>query len=210
MVAIASARSLTTRLRLDSSGSTRQVQLPAHEGGIEGRRRLCAMWQARPMSLPEALTTESATFRLRRTTLDDVPAAVDLIANDPLGRTREILSGDLTPYRQAFHAIDSDPAHLLVVAVDDADAVVGTMQLIFIPGLARQGALRAQIEAVHVREDCRSLGLGRAMMTWAIDEARRRGCALVQLTSHKKRTDAHRFYARLGFEESHEGFKLVL
>ncbi|WP_051399502.1 GNAT family N-acetyltransferase [Haloechinothrix halophila] len=162
------------------------------------------------MSLPQALTTEPGTFWLRRATLDDVPAVVDLIANDPLGRMREIRSGDLTPYVRSFHAIDSDPAHLLVVAVDDADAVVGTMQLTLIPGLARQGALRAQIETVRVREDCRSLGLGRAMMRWAIDESRRRGCALVQLTSHKKRTYAHRFYARLGFENSHEGLKLVL
>ena len=37
------------------------------------------------------------------------------------------------------------------------------------------------------------------MMQWAIDEARRRGCALVQLTTDKSRTDAHRFYQRLGF-----------
>jgi hypothetical protein len=30
---------------------------------------------------------------------------------------------------------------------------------------------------------------------------------MVQLTSNKKRTDAHRFYERLGFSRSHEGFK---
>lgn len=162
------------------------------------------------MPLPQALTTESATFRLRRATVGDVRAVVELIADDPLGRTRERRSGDLTPYLRAFHAIDSDPAHLLLVAVDDADTVVGTMQLTFIPGLSRQGALRAQIEAARVREDCRSLGVGRAMVEWAIDDARRRGCALLQLTSHKQRTDAHRFYARLGFESSHEGMKLLL
>ncbi len=162
-----------------------------------------------PTPLPYVVTTDSATFQLRRATLDDVPALAELIANDLLGRQREQVD-DLTPYRQAFHAIDSDPAHLLVVAVADDESVVGTMQLTFIPGMARRGALRAQIEAVRVREDCRSLGLGRAMMEWAIDEARRRGCALVQLTSHKRRTEAHRFYARLGFVDSHEGMKLAL
>lgn len=74
------------------------------------------------MSMPQTLTTDSATFRLRRATLDDVPAVVDLIVNDPLARTREILSGDLSPYRQSFHALDNDPAHLLVVAVEAASS----------------------------------------------------------------------------------------
>jgi GNAT superfamily N-acetyltransferase len=84
------------------------------------------------------------------------------------------------------------------------------MQLSFIPGLARRGALRMQIEAVRVDEKYRSQGLGAAMFGWAIDEARRRGCALVQLTTDKTRDDAHRFYDRLGFIASHEGLKLQL
>jgi GNAT superfamily N-acetyltransferase len=97
-----------------------------------------------------------------------------------------------------------------VVATDEQGALAGTMQLTFIPGLARRGALRAQIEAVRVREDLRNQGLGGALFTWAIEEARRRGCALVQLTTDKRRADAHRFYGRLGFTASHEGFKLRL
>jgi GNAT superfamily N-acetyltransferase len=88
--------------------------------------------------------------------------------------------------------------------------VVGTLQLTFIPGMARRGALRAQIEAVRVGEAQRGLGLGREMMLWAIEESRRRGCALVQLTTDKQREAAHRFYARLGFAASHEGMKLAL
>jgi GNAT superfamily N-acetyltransferase len=87
---------------------------------------------------------------------------------------------------------------------------VATLQLSFIPGLARRGALRAQIEAVRVADACRGGGLGAAMMVWAIGEARRRGCALVQLTSDKSRTSAHRFYERLGFVATHEGMKLAL
>ena len=88
--------------------------------------------------------------------------------------------------------------------------MAGTFQLSFLPGLARRGALRAQIEAVRVAAGARGGGLGAAMMTWAIDESRRRGCALVQLTSDKSRTDAHRFYQRLGFTATHEGMKLKL
>ncbi|GAA1347353.1 GNAT superfamily N-acetyltransferase [Arthrobacter roseus] len=92
-----------------------------------------------------------------------------------------------------------------------ADQILaGTMQLSFIPGLARAGALRAQIEAVRVHGQYRSKGLGHAMFQWAIAEARRRGCNLVQLTTDKSRSDAHRFYESLGFIASHEGLKLTL
>jgi len=161
---------------------------------------------------------------LREARKADVPALVALIAADQLGATRDGVrdNADLAAYEQAFAAIDADPAHILLVAefaggsggrpvvASTAGAVVGTMQLSFLPGLARRGALRAQIEAVRVAESERGSGLGAAMMRWAIEESRRRGCALVQLTSDKSRVDAHRFYERLGFVASHEGMKLKL
>jgi GNAT superfamily N-acetyltransferase len=148
---------------------------------------------------------------LRTATEADVAALVDLIAADQLGAARDGVrdATDLAAYTSAFRRIDADPAHLLVVAEADGQ-IVGTMQLSFLPGLARRGALRAQIEAVRVAQSQRGAGLGAAMMGWAIDEARRRGCALVQLTSDKARADAHRFYVRLGFVASHEGMKLAL
>jgi GNAT superfamily N-acetyltransferase len=154
------------------------------------------------------LTADGATYPVRRATSADVRAIVDLIAADQIGATRD--GGDPAPYERAFAAIDADPAQLLVVVTDAADAVVGTLQLTFIPGLARRGGVRAQIEAVRVREDLRGRGLGGALIAWAIDEARRRGCALVQLTSDKRREEAHRLYGRLGFDATHEGFKLRL
>ena len=151
------------------------------------------------------------TPTLRPARIDDVRAIVELLAADQLGATRDGADDDegLEPYRRAFEAIDADPAHLLLVA-ESGGEIVATMQLSFLPGLARRGALRAQIEAVRVRVDQRGSGLGGELMIWAIEEARRRGCALVQLTSDKRRTDAHRFYERLGFVASHEGFKLAL
>lgn len=154
------------------------------------------------------LTAGGATYELRRAARTDVPAIVELLAADQLGATRD--GGDPAPYVRAFEAIDADPAQLLMVAASEADRVVGTMQLTFIPGMARRGSLRAQIEAVRVAEAHRGRGLGEAMFSWAIDEARRRGCSLVQLTSDRRRPDAHRFYERLGFVNSHEGFKLQL
>ena len=153
----------------------------------------------------------SSVAVVRRAEGRDVPAIVDLLAADQLGATRDGVrtAEDLAAYQRAFHAIDSDSAHLLVVAEADAE-IVATFQLSFLPGLARRGALRAQIESVRVREDYRGRGLGEALMAWAIDEARRRDCAIVQLTSDKSRHAAHRFYGRLGFAATHEGMKLRL
>jgi GNAT superfamily N-acetyltransferase len=155
------------------------------------------------------LNVTGSSITLRRATRDDLPAIVRLLIDDPLGRTREAASeaDDSGPYRTAFAAIDIDPAQLLVVATEGTE-VVATMQLSFIPGLSRRGALRAQVEAVRVAASHRSRGLGAAMFEWVIDEARRRGCPVVQLTTDKTRADAHRFYERLGFTASHEGYKL--
>ncbi|WP_245775918.1 GNAT family N-acetyltransferase [Saccharopolyspora flava] len=150
-----------------------------------------------------------ATYRVRRASQDHLAEIVGLLLDDELGAGRES-ADDLSPYREAFAAIDADPAQLLVAVEDPAGPVVATLQLTFIPGLARQGAWRAQIEAVRVAAAHRSQGLGAALFTWAIEESRRRGCALVQLTTDKKRTDAHRFYERLGFTASHEGYKMSL
>jgi GNAT superfamily N-acetyltransferase len=152
-----------------------------------------------------------ARVTLRAARRGDVPAVVSLLAADQLGATRDGVrdAADLAAYTAAFEAIDADPAHILVVA-ELAGEIAGTMQLSFLPGLARRGALRAQIEAVRVADGSRGSGLGAGMIGWAIDEARRRGCALVQLTTDKSRRDAHRFYQRLGFVASHEGMKLAL
>ncbi|BCW68738.1 N-acetyltransferase [Arthrobacter sp. NicSoilB4] len=160
------------------------------------------------------LGVDGGTFRLRPAERPDLPGILRLLADDQLGSSREDAS-DPAPYEEAFAAIDADPAHLLLVGeVAPADAsgtrLVATFQLSFLPGLSRRGSWRAQLEAVRVSEDLRGQGVGAAMVEWAIEESRRRGCSLVQLTTDKSRTAAHRFYDRLGFAASHEGMKLVL
>ena len=145
---------------------------------------------------------------IHRATATDVPGILALLVDDQLGVGREDLT-DLTPYQRAFEAIDADVNQLLVVAERNGE-LLGTLQLTFIPGLSRRGASRGLVEAVRVAASARGLGLGTTLMEWAVEESRARGCALVQLTSDKTRLDAHRFYTRLGFENSHEGFKLPL
>ncbi|WP_256983621.1 GNAT family N-acetyltransferase [Rhodococcus sp. 15-649-2-2] len=152
--------------------------------------------------------TDGSTCVVREAVASDLESIVALLVDDPLGVTRES-ADDMDGYRAALDDISSDPRNLQVVVVD-GDEVVATLQLTIIPGLARGGALRAQIEAVRVDARWRNRGLGGALITWAIDEAERRGCALVQLTSDVRRTDAHRFYTRLGFVDSHVGYKMHL
>lgn len=88
---------------------------------------------------------------IRRAAESDVPAIVALLADDEIGVGRES-PGDLTPYLRAFKVIESD-AHELLVVAERAGTVVGTLQLSLLPGLARKGALRAQIEAVRIVRD---------------------------------------------------------
>lgn len=143
---------------------------------------------------------------IRRARAEDVAPIVAMLADDPLGAKRE-RPGD-PRYDLAFKDVDSDSRQLLAVAELDG-AVVGTLQLTFIPGLSRVGSTRALIESVRVRSDRRGDGLGRRLVEWAIEQARQRGAAMVQLTTDASRADAHRFYERLGFVPSHVGMKLI-
>jgi GNAT superfamily N-acetyltransferase len=149
--------------------------------------------------------------QFRLATRADVPAILALLEDDEISRSRmDVVSEDAdAALWRAFAAIDADARNELVVA-DDGGAVIGTCQLTFTPSLSRGGAERMTIEAVRVRRDRRGTGVGRAMMTWALDRARERGCGLVQLTTDRRRTDAHRFYESLGFVASHVGMKRTL
>ncbi|KQY57284.1 GNAT family acetyltransferase [Nocardioides sp. Root140] len=157
------------------------------------------------------LDLPNGPVELARATAADLDALVALIADDAIARSRgdSADAGLGAAYADAFAAIDRDRAQLLVVG-RAGEQVVATMQLSFIPGLSRQGATRLQIEAVRVADSQRGSGLGSAMIRWALDEGRRRGAALAQLTSDSARPEAHTFYERLGFAATHVGFKQQL
>ncbi|CAM5240439.1 GNAT family acetyltransferase [Streptomyces avidinii] len=152
--------------------------------------------------------TDIPELTIRPATAADVPAIVAMLADDPLGATRES-PDDLAPYLTALKRLTDDPNQHVVVAVR-ADRVVGTLQLTIVPGLSRKGATRSIIEGVRVHAEERGSGLGTRFIDWAVEKSRSENCSLVQLTSDVTRTDAHRFYERLGFSASHVGFKLQL
>lgn len=144
---------------------------------------------------------------IRRAGPADIPAIAALLADDFVGASRE--GAPLTDYERGFAAVDADPNQLLAVA-ELGGEVVGTMQISFIPGLSRGGSWRGHVEAVRVASDRRGQRIGEAMMAWAEERCRERGCVVCELTSDNRREAAHRFYERLGYAASHKGFKKML
>ena len=150
-------------------------------------------------------------MNFRKATKNDVPFIVKMIANDKLGKLRENYQDPLPDsYYNAFENIDADPNQELMVVENDTSEVIGTLQLSFIQYLTYKGGIRAQIEAVRIREDFRGKGIGKLMFEWAINRAKERNAHVLQLTTDKKRPDALAFYKNLGFINSHEGMKLHL
>ena len=146
----------------------------------------------------------------RNATTADLPLIVALIVEDSVISTGDDPAEAMHPdYVHALAEITDDPNQEMIVVEEDG-VPVGCFQLSYLPGLMRRGMKRGQIEVVHVAETHRNRGIGGEMMRWAIERCRQSGCAMVQLTSNKRRADAHRFYERLGFTRSHEGFKLYL
>lgn len=165
------------------------------------------------LTLPVALTTPGQELLLRRADLADLDALMALLADDPISASRGDLAkeSDLPAYERALADLIDDPANEILLVVDAAEAVIATMQLTRIPGMARRGSTRLLVEAVRVSSALRSGGVGTAMMRWVTDVAApATGSSIVQLTSDEARVDAHRFYERLGFVGSHRGFKYAV
>jgi GNAT superfamily N-acetyltransferase len=149
-------------------------------------------------------------FLVREASFEDLEAIIRLHEEDELGSHGDVWSPETKPaYEAAFQAIARSPENRLFVAVEGRE-VIGTFQLTFIPNLTGRGAMRVKVESVKVKAARRSGGIGARMMAFAEDYARDHGAAAMELTSNKTRKDAHRFYERLGFSQSHEGFKKKL
>lgn len=146
----------------------------------------------------------------RPATRQDLPDIVRMLADDELGSQREKCEDPLPePYYIAFEQINRNADHRLIVAELDGK-VIGTLHLIFLPSISYRGGLRAQVESVRVDRQYQNLGIGSEMMKWTIARAKEDGARMVQLTTHRTRQAAHRFYERLGFKGNHLGMKLDL
>jgi ribosomal protein S18 acetylase RimI-like enzyme len=156
------------------------------------------------------MAADTLPIAFRSATIDDLPAILLLLAEDVLGAQRESLEGPArVRYEAAFRAIHAQQGNQILLGVR-GDEVVAMLQLTFIPGLSHRGATRAQIESVRVRDAVRGQGVGKLLFREAIELSRQAGCAMVQLTTDRRREDALRFYESLGFEATHWGMKLPI
>ncbi|SHF14496.1 L-amino acid N-acyltransferase YncA [Arenibacter palladensis] len=147
----------------------------------------------------------------RKATKEDLPAIIEMIANDALGQLRERFEDPLPEeYYSAFERINTDKNQELIVIENSQGEVVATFQLSFLQYLTYLGGIRCLVENVHVREDQTGKGIGKQMFQWIIERAKEKNVHLIQLTSNKLRPNAIRFYEGIGFKATHEGFKLHL
>ena len=141
---------------------------------------------------------------------DDIAALAAIFAEDDKGGHGDTADPAALPaYLAAFRRIAESPDNRLLV-VESGGEIVGTAQVTFTTSLTGRGSTRMTIEAVQIRADMRGRRYGEVLMRRCIELGRERGVRLVDLMSNAVRTDAHRFYERLGFVKSHIGFKMKL
>ena len=149
-------------------------------------------------------------YNFRNATVNDLPACIELLHDDPLGAKREsIQSEQQQQYIDAFAAICNDKNNNLLLAIEN-EKIIAMLQMTYIPGLTYQGAWRSQVEGVRVHRDYRRQGVGKLLLEYVINLARERNCIMMQLTTNYSRADALAFYQSLGFVDTHHGLKLML
>jgi len=141
-------------------------------------------------------------------TVDDVQTISQMLYNDPLGKTRESPTS-ASQYKEVFERILREPNNYLLALKKDGK-VIGTLQLTLIDNLTFSGARRAMLEGVRISTDYRGQGLGKVFIDAAIDIAKNGGARIIQLTTNKDRPESMEFYTKIGFQDSHVGFKMYV
>ena len=89
-----------------------------------------------------------------------------------------------------------------VVLVAELDgAVVGCLTTSVMRVLHRPAPV-GRISMMVVDEALRSRGIGAQLVRAAEETLATQGCYMVEVTSHVRRTEAHRFYERLGYAKT--------
>lgn len=86
--------------------------------------------------------------------------------------------------------------------------IIGTFALLIIENMAHNGTPSAMIEDVGVLPTMQGKGIGKAMMMFALEYAKAKGCYKMTLSSNLKREKAHQFYESLGFQK--HGFSFLV
>ncbi|MEP3430304.1 MAG: GNAT family N-acetyltransferase [Roseibium sp.] len=152
----------------------------------------------------------SQSLRIELARQDHLREIVTIINAGATSVRRNKEFADWQDYIPAFEALQNAPEVDVYVALNAGGEVVGTFQIHFLKGLAFKGRPRVELESVHVRADQRGNGVGRQMMNLAETLAKDADACLIQLTSNKERAGSHLFYKRLGYDQSHNGYKKML
>ena len=97
-----------------------------------------------------------------------------------------------------FAAFESAGESALVAEGPEGTSLIGLATLHATPVLHRAGGV-GRVTALVVDPSARGRGIGRALMTAAEEWAVARDCVLMEVTSNRRRLDAHQFYERCGY-----------
>ena len=129
---------------------------------------------------------------IRPAVLDDAPALEVLIRQ---------LGYDETAADIAARLVAMEDAGLTALVAELDGRVVGCLTVSIMPVLHRPKPV-GRISMVVVEEGLRSRGIGAELVRAAEEWLKGQGCGMIEVTSNLKRTEAHRFYERLGFERT--------
>lgn len=144
---------------------------------------------------------------IRKATESDLPAVLRLYAQPGMNDQRVVT---VEAAAKVMRRMATYPEYAVYIATANGGSVVGTFALLVMDNLAHMGAPSAVVEDVCVDERLQGQGIGRAMMKFAMEFARERGCYKLALSSNDARENAHAFYRSLGFEQHGLSFHVRL
>ncbi len=145
---------------------------------------------------------------VRRATEADLPRLIELMAQLHSDEPEAEDPSRVEDYARVLARMTAQGQRVLVA--EDDGRIAGALVLAIVENITHKGTPYAIIENVIVDEAARGKRHGEALIEQAVEEARQAGCYKVSLTSNKRRSEAHRFYERLGFAQTHEAFRMDL
>jgi GNAT superfamily N-acetyltransferase len=149
---------------------------------------------------------DSAPVKVRKASAADIPAVLGLYAQP------DIDDGNVLTVDQGvalFERFGRYPDYTLYVAEQDGE-IVGSFAILVMDNLGHLGSPSGIVEDVVVAPDRQSKGIGQAMMRFALECCREKGCYKLMLSSNAKRARAHAFYESLGYERHGYSFRVDL
>jgi GNAT superfamily N-acetyltransferase len=157
----------------------------------------------------EGAGVERGAITIRRATRRDIPSLLRLYGAIPTPDDDEPATLSPGEADAIFDRIDADANQALLVAESDL-RVIGTLVLVVVQNLAHWGQPWAVVENVAVHESVRGQGIGTLLLEEAVRRARGARCYKLVLSAHQSRTESHRLYRKLGLQQTHLGFELLL